>query len=69
MNNATETMLKTDDKREAERIADFTASLDISTQQRFADFISGMRFAESKRMGRSGATVEHPAAGAKVLAI
>lgn len=68
MNNATETMLKTDDKREAERIANFTASLDVSMQQRFADFISGMRFAESKRIAH-GATVDRPAAGATVKTI
>lgn len=48
----TETMLRICDKREAERIADFTASLDTNTQQRFADFISGMKFAESKMIGR-----------------
>ena len=61
----TETMLRICDKREAERIADFTASLDTNMQQRFADFISGMKFAESKMIGR-GATVERPAAGALV---
>lgn len=65
MNMTTETMLRMGDSKEAERIADFTATLDKNMQQRFADFISGMRFAESKRIG-CGATVEHPAAGALV---